>query len=280
VVSSDNHPIISFNQLQYIPYDSLPGSMNMALDHFLSEKCQQNDQPILRFYGWKPYCVSIGFHQKLDLLDLGKLKHSGIDVIKRPTGGRAIFHAEELTYSIICPRNIIHHKNLYRFFHQLFADSLHDLGYLVDLKTDNEKLGGLTHRAEDFHCFTKSAQTEIQIQGKKLIGSAQKIYDKTILQHGSLLIGNEYQRLTKFLNIPVFDKKEIEKDVKQKTICLDELKRERISQEKIIESILNQLELVRGISVNSRSLTEAEIDSAKRDEKMFGMSFPRNWQSI
>jgi lipoate-protein ligase A len=243
----------------------------MAIDHFLSEKCQQNDQPILRFYGWKPHCVSIGFHQKPDLLDLGKLKQKGIDVVRRPTGGRAIFHADELTYSIICPRKLIHHKELYRFIHNLFADSLNDLGYPVGLKTDNEKLGGLTHKAEDFHCFTKSAQTEIQIRGKKLIGSAQKIYDKTILQHGSLLFGEKHQQLTDFLNISYSEKKEISKDVKKKTICLNELKNELLSQEKIIESIINQLELVRGISVNSRTLTQTQIISARMHEIRFQM---------
>jgi lipoate-protein ligase A len=269
VASYDNHLNKFFKQVDIIPLISLSGSMNMAIDHTLSGKSEESCIPIIRFYGWQPYCVSIGYHQKAKLLDSGKLKRDKVDVVRRPTGGRAIFHADELTYSIVCSRKQIHHKNLYSFIHQLFADSLQSLGYPVDLKTDNEKLGGLTHKPQDFHCFTKSAQTEIQIGRKKVMGSAQKIYDNSILQHGSLLIGKKHQQLTEYLNIPHSEKKKIEMEVMGKTICLSELKKEPISREKIIESIINQLELVRGISVNSRSLTAEELKAATAYEIQF-----------
>ena len=97
-----------------------------------------------------PFCVSIGYHQKDELVDFEKLEQDGYDFVQRPTGGRAILHAEELTYSVIFPRNSIHHRQLYRFFHQIFADALKALDYPVELKSDNEKLGELTHRADDF----------------------------------------------------------------------------------------------------------------------------------
>jgi lipoate-protein ligase A len=247
----------------------------MALDHLLALNCQPEDIPILRFYGWSPYCVSIGYHQKKDLINFVKLKQDGCDFVQRPTGGRAIFHAEELTYSVISPRNYIHHKKIYHFFHHLFAEALNAIGYPVELKTDNEKLGALTHRADDFPCFTKSAQTEVQFENKKLIGSAQKFYEGAILQHGSLLIGKKHQSLPEYLKVNSQTKENIEMEIKEKTICLVEIKKEPISQEKIIQSIINQLELVRGISVNSRKLNKLELESAKG----LKMSFPRKRES-
>jgi lipoate-protein ligase A len=269
VASFDNLPDSNTKYLQYIQFARFPGSLNMAIDHLLNERCIEINAPIIRFYGWKPYCISIGYHQKSNLIDFVYLKQMGIDIVRRPTGGRAIFHANELTYSINCPRSIMNHKDLYFYFHQIFADALRSLDYQVDLKTDNDELAGLTHNADDFACFTKSAQTEVQFAGKKLIGSAQKIYTETILQHGSILIGKEHQRLTKFLNVSHSEKLNIKNEIKNKTICLKEIRTGQISQEKIIESIIEQLELLRGISVNSRTLTDAEIDSAREYEKNY-----------
>jgi lipoate-protein ligase A len=261
---SDKPSSIPINQVRLIPFDRFPGKLNMAIDCYLSTKCQSNDVPIFRFYGWSPYCVSIGYHQKDDLVDFDKLEKAGLDIVRRPTGGRAIFHAEELTYSMVVPRNQIHHRVLYYFIHQIFNDALNSLGYPVELKNDNEKLGGLTHAADDFPCFTKSAQTEVQYKDKKLIGSAQKIYHGTILQHGSLLIGNEHEDLSRYLKARRDTRDSIQKEIKEKTISLNEIAKDLINPEKIIESIVNQLELARGISVNSQKLSRGELDSAQK----------------
>jgi lipoate-protein ligase A len=241
----------------------------MAIDHFLSKICQQHSSPILRIYGWEPYCISIGCHQKTDLIDFEKLHNESIDFVRRPTGGRAIYHAQELTYSFICPKRIIHHRDLYHLIHQLFADALNAIQFRVVLKTDNEKLGGLSHKANDFPCFIKSAQTEVQYGDKKLIGSAQKIYDQAILQHGSLLTGREHQRLPEFLNVSDYQLKVMQEEIIHKTICLSEISNGHINKEKIIKSIINQLESLRGISVNSRTLTPMEIESARKYEAQF-----------
>lgn len=239
----------------------------MAIDYNLSIKCKSSDEPILRFYGWSPYCVSIGFHQKDELVDLDRLDQDGYEFVQRPTGGRAILHAEELTYSVIVPRNSVHHKQLYHFIHHIFADALRSLGYSVQLKSDNDKLSGLSHRADDFPCFTKSAQTEVRYNDKKLIGSAQKIYPDAILQHGSLLIGNKHKDLSNYMKVESRTKDSLKNEINEKTICLNEISDERISPEKIIESILNRLELGRGISVNSKKLSQLEMNSFSKYKK-------------
>ena len=74
----------------------------METDLFLAKDCEP-DEAIFRLYRWEPYCISLGANQKESIIDYGLTRKDGIDVVKRPTGGRAILHAEELTYSVIYP---------------------------------------------------------------------------------------------------------------------------------------------------------------------------------
>jgi lipoate-protein ligase A len=220
--------------------------------------------PIIRFYGWSPYCISIGHHQKDDLINFPKLESDGYEFVKRPTGGRAIFHAEELTYSVLFPRDTIDHHLLYTFVHQLFAETLRRMGYPVELTNSDAKLPGLTHHPNDFLCFTKSAPTEIQFNGKKVVGSAQKILKNTIIQHGSILIGKSHAKLPDYLMIEEEVRNKLEKELENRTICLQEIKKNHITPEKIMINIVNQLELVSNISLNSLDLDEKELRSAHK----------------
>ncbi len=241
----------------------------MAIDYYLSSICHVQKMPVLRFYGWKPYCLSIGCHQKTDLVDFSKLKQNGYDFVRRPTGGRAIFHAEELTYSIHIAKNLLHHQQLYLFIHEIFTHALQDIGYAVDLKRGNGTLPRLTHRAEDFPCFTKSAWSEVHYEGKKVIGSAQKIYQKSILQHGSLLIGGLHTNLPQYLNIADKAKMTLRREMSDKTIFLNDINSSSVTLDLLITAILNQLELMTNISVNSQALNEHELQSAKTYSDMF-----------
>ena len=74
MASFDNPSHVPIKQLRLIPFDRFPGKLNMAIDYYLSVKCQHNDVPIIRFYGWSPFCVSIGCHQRDNLVDFKKLE--------------------------------------------------------------------------------------------------------------------------------------------------------------------------------------------------------------
>ncbi len=241
----------------------------MAIDYYLSTQCLIRNSPIIRFYGWSPFCISIGHHQKDDLINFPKLESDGYEFVRRPTGGRAIFHAEELTYSVLVPRDTIDHHLLYAFIHQIFAKTLRLLGYPVELTNRDEKLPALTHRPNDFLCFTKSAPTEIQFNGKKVVGSAQKIFKNTVIQHGSILIGKSHDKLPDYLMIDEHVRNRIEKELENRTICLQEIKKNHISPEKIMINIINQLELVSNISVYFLDLEEKELRSAQKYAKNF-----------
>ena len=105
----------------------------MALDFSLAQKLVPSDDPILRFYGWEPVCLSLGHHQDASEVDLTQLAKDHVDIVRRPTGGSAILHAQELTYSLIVAGENSRHHTIYAAFHHLLASTLRDLGYPVQL---------------------------------------------------------------------------------------------------------------------------------------------------
>ncbi|WP_456442808.1 lipoate--protein ligase family protein, partial [Caldithrix abyssi] len=90
----------------------------MALDFYLAQNIQENDPPVLRFYGWQPYCLSLGYHQDEKFIDFSALEQKGYHAVRRPTGGSAILHSEELTYGLMAPRMEINVHAIYYLFHK------------------------------------------------------------------------------------------------------------------------------------------------------------------
>ena len=258
-----------FKHLRVIPYHSYPGHINMAVDYYLTQSCLKSGIPILRFYGWIPHCLSIGYHQNTNFVNHTALKKAAIGLVRRPTGGRAILHADELTYSIAVPLKIIDHKELYNWVHVLLATTLNHLGYPVNLKHDDEKLGNLGHKATDFACFTRSAQTEIQYMGKKVVGSAQKIYRDTILQHGSILIGNGHEAIINYLRLDPDTRHTITADFASHTACLQMINSQPISPLKLMRNTLKELDKAGQIFVNLQDISEQELQDAEKYSPVF-----------
>jgi lipoate-protein ligase A len=234
----------------------------MALDKYFSQICKSNSDCILRFYGWQPNCVSIGYHQRFDILNSEKLANFGYDIVRRPTGGRAIFHADELTYSIVVSRDRLHHRELYGFMHEIISAALQELNIGVSLEAGQNVIPQITHAANDFPCFTRSAETEVQFEGKKVVGSAQKIYRNCILQHGSILIGQEHLNILEFVNGDESDLKALQEEFSRKTITLKEISTDPLSPEHIVTRLLKQLELRHNISLYFKNLSKSELSSA------------------
>jgi lipoate-protein ligase A len=195
------------------------GSYHMSRDLELAE--QLRDDPsaenVLRLYTWKPYAISLGYQQDESSIDPEACKKSGIDVVRRPTGGRAVYHAEELTYAVIM--HFEPNEGIYAV-HNKIAVALLDLlqplagGKLMltsprdtDPIREAYKPGTLTNIA----CFTSTARYEITLDGKKVVGSAQRRFGNAVLQHGSILLGDEHLRLPEFLKISQEEKREMRK---------------------------------------------------------------------
>jgi lipoate-protein ligase A len=248
--------------IEIFPYKVYSGLANMAIDHFLASIHGKYSNPIMRFYGWQPFCISLGIHQKEIIMNQDKLRAEGYQWIRRPTGGRAILHANELTYSVIISKEVMRHQDLYRFLHLVIAEALNTLGFFVILNNKNESVPVIKNDILDSLCFTSSARTEIQYSGKKVVGSAQKIYKNSILQHGSILIDETHKQVIDFLNISPEKKGSLTAELKDKTISLKEIKPETPSKKLMVRRIIKQLEKVENISLITGYLSKQDIKTA------------------
>ncbi len=212
----------------------------MTADHWLArEMSKKLQQPILRFFTWNPYCISLGYHQNEKEINSDLCQQHHIDVVRRPTGGRAILHAEELTYSVVYPFHDLDVSSVYRLIHQPFVAALQDLNIPAEFQATQADFRNYYKTDQAAVCFGTSARYEVEINGKKLIGSAQRVYEHSILQHGSLLIGAFHEQMVDYLNINEQKKEKLRKYIQQHTCYLQQYS-ENISADMLAESIESQ----------------------------------------
>lgn len=180
----------------FLPFEVNSGEYNMKKDSELLDNAIKNSlrEPIFRLYGWSPACVSLGRNQKSDFLDGNFLKENNIQVVRRLTGGRALLHDNEITYSFVCPAsNLKNGENVvesYKEISQIFIDKFRELGIVLDF-------GGKPARGHFDYCMLVSTGADLCFNGKKLIGSAQFRKGGYILQHGSILYDYDKELLEK-----------------------------------------------------------------------------------
>ncbi len=177
---------------------ALTGAVNMQRDCDLLAAHQPGDDPVLRLYRWQPAAVTIGYNQDFEHFNHQAIKAGGFSLVKRPTGGRAIFHADELTYSITgSSPGPLFGKTLnesYGKINEALVLFLRRLGLSVEIS------GGETREAmRSLVCFKSAGRHEIRVGGRKLVGSAQRRTRGVFLQHGSILTGNRHLQLPDFL---------------------------------------------------------------------------------
>ncbi|NOX20700.1 MAG: lipoate--protein ligase family protein [Nitrospirae bacterium] len=163
---------------------------NMALDEAIAVHVQDhNCPPTLRFYGWNKKSITIGAFQSINDLNIQYCNERNIPVVRRPTGGRAILHGNDLTYSFSSINSPPFFSEgllqTYGFISRAFLLAFRSLGMEVQMKNRKEKGKVLTGSSL---CFQSVSYGEITLQGRKLIGSAQKRWKKGFLQQGSLML--------------------------------------------------------------------------------------------
>jgi lipoate-protein ligase A len=183
--------------MRFISYEVKTGAQNMKTDSDLLDYAIENNlsEPIFRLYGWSPACISLGRNQNDDFLDYNFLDSNGIDVVRRLTGGRALLHDNEITYSYICPVSYLengeHVVSSYKELCQIFIDKFQKIDIDINFGTEKQVKTGFDY------CMLISTGADLCYRGKKLIGSAQCRKHGYILQHGSILYDYDKELLEK-----------------------------------------------------------------------------------
>ncbi len=183
---------------RYLPFADASAFENMAIDEalFRSAGAAAHPVPTLRFFGWNPPAVSLGYFQDaMKEVNLSYCREHGIDVVRRPTGGKAVFHDREVTYALVAredhplfPRGIL---GTYRVIGSAILTALSRLGVEAEMTADGRSHapGGL-----EAFCFSVPSQYELLVKGRKICGSAQTRSKGAFLQHGSILLDFDPER--------------------------------------------------------------------------------------
>jgi lipoyl(octanoyl) transferase len=246
------------------------GAWNMAIDEAVLEVVGQDQSlPSLRLYAWEPPCVSIGYAQPCADVEMKILNDLGWDWVRRPTGGRAILHTDELTYSVIAPLNEPRVSGgVLESYQRLSKALLHAL-HSLDIPAEAHPLkhsGNIQESAPV--CFQVPSNYEIVVHGKKLIGSAQARRKNGVLQHGTLPLSGDLTRITQVLSFSD------EQSRREAALCLlshattvETILGYRITWETVAQAFIAgfqselDVELVRG------DISDQEIKRAKRLEQ-------------
>ncbi len=164
----------------------------MALDHALAQECERGEG-VLRFYGWSAPTVSFGRNEPTrGRYEAAFPEALGIGFVRRPTGGRAVLHDEEITYAVVAPlRALGGLREAYHRVNRGLLAGLRALGVPADLA-----MGTAVQRPDAGPCFQAPAPGEVTLAGRKLVGSAQVRVGGSFLQHGSIILRGDQSRLT------------------------------------------------------------------------------------
>jgi len=243
-------------------YDNpMIGSHNMAVDEAIMKSVADGDsKPTLRLYAWHPLCLSIGYGQRIREADLERISTNGWGIVRRPTGGKAILHGNELTYSVSLPKD---HDlaqgdvvESYRRISEALMKALQFLGLSPQSEKQAKGNSGLGPV-----CFEVPSHYEITSNGKKLIGSAQVRRRDGILQHGTLPLHGDISQICDALVYPSEqERQEAKQNVAERATTLESVLGEIISWDDAANFLARGFADTFDIDFEIGELTEAEID--------------------
>ena len=226
-------------------------AMNMAID----EALLTSKKPVLRFYSWKPAGLSLGYFQNTQVINLEQCKKLKVDVVRRLTGGNAVLHDKELTYSVVIdekemPKSIV---ESYKVISSGLLEGLRNLGLKAVMNSE------VTEGQKSAVCFNDPSWYEMVVNNKKIVGSAQKRIDGKILQHGAVLIDADVSKYCSLFNN--CSSELISKVSKRMTFINDELK-EKVDYSNVALAMKKGFEKALGIEFEESELTEEEKELA------------------
>lgn len=242
------------------------GATNMAIDEAVMQAVAgKKSLPTLRFYGWQPPCVSIGYAQPLrGEIDLDTCRRKRYTWVRRPTGGRAILHIDELTYSVVAPQGEARVAgDILTSYRRL------SLGLVAGLRS----LGGDVAQAGLLHndsieksaaCFEVPSHHEVTALGRKLVGSAQVRRRGVVLQHGALPLTGDVSRLADVLALPERDRDRLRGKLRQRAIALDEALGRIVPYDEVAEALAEGFAQALNVDLEPGVLSADERAAAAR----------------
>lgn len=199
----DQHP------WRWIEYGIYRARHNMAVDGALLEDCGRGRiPPSVRLYGWSEPAITVGYSQRYESeLDVERCRAEGIDIVRRPTGGRALLHHRELSYAVVAPVSLAPFdqglKATFNAVSEALLAGLGKLGIRGVLNKSRHPAPAGPRRSPA--CFAALNHCEITVDGKKLVGSAQRRNPQAFLQHGSIILEPDHER---FVSLLAFEQEE------------------------------------------------------------------------
>lgn len=259
----------------YINSGKCKGSFNMALDEALLEWHSKGEiGPVLRFYEWAPATLSIGYFQSVSKeIEMTQLHKHGLDIVRRPTGGRGVLHEEELTYSVIVgedypnmPETV---TEAYRVISGGLLEGFKNLGldaYFSIPNSDEEQQN--LKKPKSAVCFDAPSWYELVVEGKKVAGSAQTRQKGVILQHGAILLSLDEEKLIslfKYKSEEIREKMRI--GLREKAVAIDRLSERQVSSEEAARAFSKGFEKALNIQLEPYELSEAQLAYVKEIEE-------------
>ncbi len=245
---------------RYLDLGALPGAWNMAIDEaMLQAHALQDAPPTLRVYAWRPPAISLGRFQQLDTsVRSEQCRDAGVDVVRRPTGGRAILHTEEeVTFSIVVSEERLGTRGVmdsYRLLAGGIVAGLNALGLEARLvERPSSGAGATPHGAPDPVCFAAKARCDLVVGSNKLVGSAQVHRDGVILQQNSLPLRIRPQEWSRFFVRQARD---------AAAIGLWDAARRELPRETIAGALRQGFEEALGVALVDGALTQREQERA------------------
>ncbi len=241
------------------------GPWNMAVDEAILESVGRGAAPpTLRLYAWEPPCLSLGYAQPFADVDKERLTSHGWEVVRRPTGGRAILHTDELTYSVSAPPDEPRLQGTVLESYHRLAKALIRALHALDIPVEMEENVPALDAAKGAVCFEVPSTYEIVVHGKKLMGSAQARRKLGVLQHGSLPLYGDLTRITQAL---AFSDEATRKTASTRLLArattVETVLNRRISWETAAQAFLQAFESELSLRLEESALSDSELSRAQ-----------------
>ncbi|NWF64063.1 MAG: lipoate--protein ligase family protein [Chloroflexi bacterium] len=243
------------------------GAWNMAVDEAILEHIHRGkSKPTLRLYSWNPPCLSLGHAQSFKDVDVERLRARGWDVVRRLTGGRAILHTDELTYSVtgsaddpVLAGGVL---ESYNRLAKALLFAMREIGLPVEVK--EESVVHASSMSINPVCFEVPSTYEITVNGRKLIGSAQARKKEGVLQHGSLPLTGD---LTRICEAMVFENEDARKTAGERLLArattVESISGVETGWERAAQAFVHGFEAELGIRFEREELSESELQRAE-----------------